>query len=60
MPQWLHHPLMQGAISAAEASELWDQWLLEGSPFPFCPESQRLQDVAMRIRLLYCLLPRMD
>ncbi len=52
MPEWLLHPVMEGAILLSEASQLWDQWLLMGQPDRFTPESPRLQQAAMRIRLL--------
>jgi hypothetical protein len=28
LPEWLYRPLMGGAISQAEAAEIWDYWLL--------------------------------
>lgn len=52
MPDWLLHPVMEGAILLSEASQLWDQWLLMGQPDRFTPDSPRLQQAAMRIRLL--------
>ena len=52
MPEWLLHPLMEGAILVSEASQLWDEWLLMGEPDRFNPDCPKLQQAAMRIRLL--------
>lgn len=52
LPPWLIDPLMAQAISSAEAAELWDEWLMLGEPDRFSPECPRLQQAAMRIRLL--------
>jgi hypothetical protein len=52
MPPWLLDPLMAQAISLAEAAELWDEWLMMGEPDRWTPDCPRLQQAAMRIRLL--------
>ena len=52
LPPWLLDPLMVQAISAAEAAELWDEWLMMGEPDRWTPDCPRLQQAAMRIRLL--------
>ena len=52
LPAWLYQPLMQGTISAAEASELWDEWLMQAEPEWFRPESPRLQLVVSRLNLM--------
>ena len=52
LPEWLRAPLAMGAISLAEASELWDLHLMLGEPDRFTPECPRLQQAASRIGLL--------
>lgn len=52
LPPWLLAPLMAQAISLAEAAELWDEWLMMGEPDRWTPDCPRLQQAAMRIRLL--------
>ena len=52
LPPWLLDPLMVQAISAAEAAELWDEWLMMGEPERWTPDCPRLRQAAMRIRLL--------
>ena len=52
MPHWLLEPLMAQAISLAEASETWDEYLLLGEPDKWRPDSPRMLAVAMRINLL--------
>ena len=53
LPAWLYHPLMQGAISLAEASELWDEWLMLDQPHLFRPACPRLQQAVLRVNLLH-------
>ena len=52
LPPWLLAPLMAQAISLNEAAEMWDQWLMMGEPDRWTPDCPRLQQAAMRIRLL--------
>ncbi len=52
LPSWLLDPLMAGAISVAESSALWDQWLLMGEPTAWIPDDPRLQQAAVRLNLL--------
>lgn len=60
MPWFLYQPLMQGAINLAEASMLWDEWLMTGEPDRFYPESRYLQDAVARINLLQREMLRAD
>ena len=53
LPEWLYRPLMQGAISLAEAAELWDEWLMQDEPEIFRPASLRLQQAICRVNLLH-------
>ena len=50
LPEWLHQPLMDQAISLAEAAEIWDAYLLtpagETHPLP-----RSLHQAAERIHL---------
>lgn len=48
---WLMRPLMAGVISQAEASQVWDEWLMAGQPDAFSPDDPALQKVAMRLHL---------
>ena len=49
LPDWLLKPLMDGAVTLAEASEVWDYWLLtpEGEirelPPHLHPAAQRME-----------------
>jgi hypothetical protein len=50
LPQWLLYPVMQGAISLAEASELWDLTLTQCEPADELPT--HLHPAFDRIELL--------
>ena len=51
LPPWLYQPLMDGLMTASQAAELFDLWLMLGEPDSFSPDCPRLQKVAQAIWL---------
>ena len=51
MEPWLLDPLMEGALTLAEATEMWDKYLLLGEPDRWTPDCPRLQRAAQRLNL---------